>query len=295
MARFVKKCDSNQVVSLLLTACTDAAFKALNALSYVLNSQKLEQNLAYGEKPYQKLDLYLPKDPSTATGQLIVFIYGGSWTSGAKERYYFVADALTSAGYAVAIPDYIKYPQGAFPSFVQDIALSIAWLTRHVSQYTTVNEFIIMGHSAGAHTGALLITDPKYLAAHQLKPNIIHAFVGLAGPYGFTPKGKQYRDVFTNLEDYRQMQPLYFATGHEPPMLLLHGNDDTTVLPVNTRRFAQKVNDHGGTAVTCFYDGRGHIDIMLAFSRIFGSENAIRTNVLDFLQRRAENRPESLL
>ena len=268
----------------LLTACTDAAFKAINIPSYMLNDHKLEQNLAYGEKTYQKLDLYLPSDQSTARKQLIVFVYGGGWTSGAKERYCFVADALTSAGYAVAIPDYIKYPDGEFPSFVQDIALSIAWLSRRVQQYADIDEIIIMGHSAGAHIGALLLTDPRYLAAHHLQPDTIQAFVGLAGPYGFTPQEEKYKNVFANLEDYSQMQPLHFATGEEPPMLLLHGSDDTTVLPVNTRKFAEKVNAKGGTAVTHFYSGRGQIDVMLAFTRVLGRKDPVRMNILDFLQ-----------
>jgi len=280
------------MLSMLLTACTNAAFKTFNAPSYLLNKHTLEPNLAYGDKTYQKLDLYVPKDQSNATDQLIVFVHGGGWTSGAKEHYYFVADALTSAGYAVAIPDYIKYPNGEFPSFVEDIALSIAWLVANVQQYANINEFIIMGHSAGAHTGALLITDPTYLAAHQLQTDVVHAFVGLAGPYGFTPKEKKYRDVFANLEDYNQMKPLYFASGEEPAMLLLHGNDDTTVLPVNTRKFAEKVIEQGGTAVTYLYDGRGHIDIMLAFSRVAGSKDPVRMDILDFLQRQAKNQPE---
>lgn len=275
------------VVTTFLSACTDIAFTAINAPSYVLSDQYLKRDLAYGEKQYQKLDLYLPKDQAAAKRKLLIFLYGGGWTSGSKENYYFVADAFTAAGYAVAIPDYIKYPNGEFPTFVEDIARSIDWLSRSVRNYADIDEFILMGHSAGAHISALLLTDPKYLAAHNLSPNIIHAFVGLAGPYGFTPEEKKYRDVFGNLEDYSQMQPLNFVTGSEPIMLLLHGDGDTTVLPVNTRKFAEKVNNLGGTAETKFFDQRGHIDIMLAFSRVFRARDDTLCTVLNFLQSRS--------
>ena len=44
-----------------------------------------------------------------------------------KEHYHFVADALVRRGYVVVIPDYIKYPDGRFPTFVEDIALATAW------------------------------------------------------------------------------------------------------------------------------------------------------------------------
>lgn len=275
------------MLTMLLTACNAIVFKAVNLPSYMHSELQLKKNLVYGDKPYQKLDLYLPKDPATAKGQLLIFVYGGAWVSGAKEHYYFVAETFTAAGYAVAIPDYIKYPKGEFPSFVEDIALAIAWLSQHGREYTDINQLIMMGHSAGAHIGALLLTDPKYLAAQQLSPDAIDAFIGLAGPYGFTPKNKKFQNIFGNLDDYSQMQPLHFVTGKEPAMLLLQGNDDSIVIPVNTRKFAEKINSQGGAAEANFYDGRGHFGIMLPLSRLPGSKDDVVTTILNFLQRQA--------
>ena len=268
----------------LLSACSSAALTAINTPSHLFSTLSEEKDIPYGDKPYQKLDLYLPKAPGANNGTLVVFIYGGGWTTGSKEQYFFVADALTSAGYAVAIPDYIKYPQGVFPSFVEDIALSIAWLSDNLEHYTEVDNVVLMGHSAGAHTAALLLTDTRYLAAHDLQVSYITAFIGLAGPYGFTPKEKQYQAIFANMDDYTQMQPLYFVTGNEPPMLLLHGSKDTTVLPVNTRKFAEKVNGAGGTATPHYPDGQGHIAPVLALSRVYATNNAVRSEILEFLQ-----------
>ena len=274
------------LLCLFLCACTDAALKAINTPSYFSAELELESNLSYGEEAHQKLDLYLPPQGVGTRDQLILFIYGGDWTSGSKENYYFVADALTSAGYVVAIPDYIKYPEGTFPAFVEDVAQSVHWLSRHIEQFADVDELILMGHSAGAHTGALLVTDPRYLAAHQLPAETIHAFVGLAGPYAYLPEDKKYRDIFGNLDDYSEMQPLHFVTGSEPPMLLLHGSRDTTVLPIHTRKFAEKVNARGGSASTRFYPKREHADMVLALSRFSDESNDVRTQILDFLQQK---------
>ncbi|MDZ7785332.1 MAG: alpha/beta hydrolase [Halioglobus sp.] len=279
--------------AMLLTACTGVALKAINTPSYWLSDLRRESNLHYGNKAHQRLDIYLPGDDIEARRQLIVFIYGGGWTTGARENYYFVADALTSAGYAVAIPDYIKYPGGEFPAFVQDVALSIAWLSANIERFAAIDDIIIMGHSAGAHTGALILTDPGYLAAHGLDARNISAFIGMAGPYGFTPKEEHYRNIFANLQDYTRMQPLHFANGDEPPMLLMHGSGDTTVLPANTRKFARKVNDLGGTAMTQFYDNKSHVSILLSLSRAFDQKGVILSDILNFLQAKLPQAPDA--
>lgn len=278
------------MLAMLLNACTGLALNAINAPSRLQSELSLKRDIAYGEHTHQRMDVYMPEALHGAPRQLVLFIYGGAWTTGSKEQYYFVADALTSAGYSVAIPDYVKYPQGQFPAFVEDVALSIAWLSRNRAQFGNFDEIVLMGHSAGAHTAALLITDRQYLAAHALSPTDISAFIGLAGPYGFTPREEKYQNVFANLGDYSQMQPLHFADGDEPPMLLLHGDNDTTVLPVNSHKFAEKVNAQGGRATARFYGDQGHIGLVLALSRVFDRDETVRRDILAFLQREA---PES--
>lgn len=271
------------VAGALLSACTNVALQAINIPSHLATDPRAERGLSYGERDHQKLDLFLPPESVEDRRQLVVFIYGGAWTAGNRSDYYFVAQTLAGAGYTVAIPDYIKYPQGVFPEFVTDVAASIGWLAGNLAQYTEVDDVILMGHSAGAHTGALLLTDDRYLRDAGVSREKISAFVGLAGPYGFKPQERRYRDIFANLEDFNQMRPLHFADGDEPPMLLVHGDDDTTVLPVNTTQFAERVNGAGGRAMVKLYPGVGHVAPVLAFARAPVGEAAIRGDVLAFL------------
>lgn len=271
------------VLSMALSSCASVGFKIINTPSYLGNDHAVRKSLSYGAQSYQKLDLYVPDQSVAQNNTLIVFVYGGGWTSGVKEQYYFAADAFTSAGYTVAIPDYIKYPEGRFPVFVEDIALAIAWLEDNITRTLGIENMVLMGHSAGAHIGALLITDPSYLAAHDLQPQIIDRFVGLAGPYGFTPKKRKYRNIFNNMENYQPMQPLHFADGDEPQMLLLHGDDDGTVVVENTQRMAQKVNAAGGVADTKIYSGFGHIGMLLSLSKVYDFKGAVREDIVRFL------------
>ncbi|KAI8884751.1 alpha/beta-hydrolase, partial [Backusella circina FSU 941] len=58
-----------------------------------------------------KLDVYLPNKKITSA-PIIVFIYGGSWSSGSKLMYTTCANTLRDLGYVVVVPDYRKYPEG---------------------------------------------------------------------------------------------------------------------------------------------------------------------------------------
>ena len=57
----------------------------------------------------------------------MIFFYGGSWDSGAKGDYLFVAQALASRGITTIIPDYRLYPEVRFPAFMADAALATRW------------------------------------------------------------------------------------------------------------------------------------------------------------------------
>ena len=275
------------IMSGFLAACTDIGLRAVSAPSELLADMLVESDIPYGDRPHQRLDLYFPAAAADEPPpqRLAIFVYGGDWTSGNKDGYAFVADALTAAGYTVAIPDYAKYPEVNFPEFVADVALAVSWLAGNGGRFEHVDEIILMGHSAGAHTGALLITDPRFLGAHQFPLQRIDAFVGLAGPYAYLPQNQKYRDIFGNLDDYHQMQPLHFLSGNEPPMLLLHGEDDSTVLPLHTEKFADKATSLGVDASVRLYPGRGHASLVLALSRLQSENNAVREDILCFLQR----------
>ncbi|MDM3803411.1 alpha/beta hydrolase, partial [Proteus mirabilis] len=76
------------------------------------------RNIAYGGDPRQALDVYAPKNISTAP--MAIFFYGGTWQSGDKATYAFVASALAARGIVTVVPDYRLYPGVRYPAFLQD-------------------------------------------------------------------------------------------------------------------------------------------------------------------------------
>ncbi len=113
----------------LLTACSGVDL--LNA-TVATDSYRRTPNLPYGPDPRHKLDVYQPKT-AVAGAPLVVFFYGGSWSSGERGDYRFVGEALASRGIVTVIADYRLSPEHRYPAFVQDSAKAVAWGLAHAA------------------------------------------------------------------------------------------------------------------------------------------------------------------
>ena len=250
--------------SLMLAGCS--AVDIANALT-PRAGYALRRDLAYGDGPRRRLDLYLPDDDAWA---LLVFLYGGNWQAGRKEAYRFVAQSFAAHGIAVAIPDYRLYPEVRFPGFLEDGAAALAWLAREREGLgiPAAAPVVLMGHSAGAYIAAMLALDERWLArAGAPRPA---GWIGLAGPYDFLPlRAADLRDIFHADRDPAGLpatQPIAYADGTDPPARLLTGDADETVRPGNSRRLAARLREAGGAAELVEYPGVGHIGIVAALA-----------------------------
>ena len=264
------------VMNLFLTACTTVGFAIANyGISY--DDMTVQRDIAYGDKPQETLDLYIPKHNDKK--RILIFYYGGGWSEGRKENYAFVASRFVKEGYTVIIPDYEKYPQVTYPTFVEENAHAVAWANARF-HYPSL---FVMGHSAGAYNVAMMATDPRYLAAYDLEQHVISGVIGLAGPYEFTPDDKKYQNIFNHMADYKQMHVSTFVTGHEPPMLLLHGENDDTVLPKNTALLAGAIRAAGGSVQVITYPDVEHIKIVGALTRRWEHYAPVGADTLAFM------------
>jgi len=198
----------------------------------------------------------------------LIFIYGGGWTVGKRSLYRFLGNSYAAKGFTVAVPDYRLYPEARFPAFVDDAALAVRWVYDHIGEHGgDAKRLHLMGHSAGAHTGALLCLDQSHLAAVDLAPDRIKSFTGIAGPYSFNPLEIQSkRPIFEHLEDINVARPIKHAHGDAPPMLLLHSRPDKTVPLRNSEHLLAAITETGGSARHIAYPLVGHVSIILSIA-----------------------------
>ncbi len=215
-------------LALLLAACSRA--ELLDRLT-PKTGYELEEGLAFGRHPRQRLDLYRPTRPRP-DGAVLVFFYGGSWQAGERRLYRFVGQGLAARGWAVAIPDYRLFPEVRWREILADGAAAVA-AARAALDPGRERPLVLAGHSAGAWIAAMLALDPCRL------PERPDALLGLAGPYDFLPlRSPVLVEGFGPGPPGPASQPVSYVDGPEPPTLLVHGSRDLTVLPRNSERLA---------------------------------------------------------
>jgi len=229
------------LAGLLLGACESTAL--INALT-PRDNFTLEQDLAYGPAQRHRLDIYRPKNrPSDP--RVVVFIHGGSWDDGDKDDYLFVGQAFTEMGFITIIPNYRLHPEAQFPDFVDDIARAIATLPELLNLAPIDRlQIVLVGHSAGAHSAAMLATEPKFLQRNGATAEL-HALIGIAGPYDLPLQHAAVRGKFDRLEHPNAANPVHLASALAPPTLLLYGSDDRTVATHHIERFDERLRQVG--------------------------------------------------
>lgn len=270
------------VTALFSVACSP--IKTLNAL-IPENGYELRAGIAYGDLSRQKMDIYLPRGNAQIKRKVVLFFYGGSWDSGAREDYKFVAEALTSNGFIVVIPDYRVYPEVKFPGFMSDPAKAAAWVKVHAAEFGGDAEHIFLaGHSAGAHIAVMLSVNPEYLARENLKCTDFSGTIGLAGPYDFLPLRSQHlKDIFGPENERWKSQPIEFVTGQNPPILLLVGLKDNTVATYNTFNLATKIKSKAGPVEVVEFPTYGHIDMAAKLAKPLRGDGELLKPIVDFI------------
>lgn len=241
--------------------------------------------IAYGDDVRQKLDIYTPAEKAGTPRPVLIFFHGGAWRDGERDGYGFLGRAFASRGFVTVVADYRKAPTVRFPAFVEDTAAAVAWVHDNVAKHAgDANRIFVMGHSAGAHVAMMTALDPQWLAANNLKPDIIKGVIGLAGPYDFLPLTTESSKIaLGQWPDLTETQPITYARADAPPLLLLTGDQDTVVKPRNSKILAAKIDELGGAQQLKIYPGVDHADIIMAIARPFRNKAPVIADVVNFI------------
>ena len=267
----------------LLTACSGADL--LNATVSTDSYRRIEA-LAYGAGPRQLLDVYQPPG-ELRNVPMVVFFYGGSWSSGERGDYRFVGEALASTGIVALVADYRLSPAFRYPAFVEDSASAVRWAFEHAAQFgADARRIFVMGHSAGAYNAAMVALDVRWLAAVGLAPARLAGWIGLAGPYDFLPIGDAQTQVAFNWpQTSADSQPMTHASKASPPALLLAASNDSLVSPQrSTVALARRLQASGVRVESELFDGVSHVTLLASMAQVLRSRAPVLERVAGFVQ-----------
>lgn len=202
-------------------------------------------------------DLFLPTTRSGSV-PVVVLVPGGGWTSADRSGLRPLAEALAASGSAVVSTTYRTASQDAFfPVPVEDVVCAVDdAVARVIAAGVTTGPVVVVGHSAGAQLAALAaLVGDRYQTGCPRPARSIDAFVGLAGPYDVALLPDVAVALFgvppsKDPQAWRDGNPLSWVSERpQLPVLLLHGDLDTTVPLFFSRAFATALED-GGHPVT---------------------------------------------
>ena len=215
----------------LVVLCIAATAPSAGAETYavrVVPDVSYLQGARYADDK-DKLDIYLPEGRRNAP--VIVSYYGNQLMGGDKSEDAYVGRRFAAAGFVTVVVNYRLSPAVSHPAHVQDAAASFAWVKRHIAEYGgNADQVFIIGYSAGAYLAALLSTDPRYLAAHNLSPRDIRGAIPVSAFYWVERPGvAPDRDKSVWGEDrnvWVDASPAHHLQAGAPPMLILYAEHD---------------------------------------------------------------------
>ncbi|WP_245586136.1 alpha/beta hydrolase [Solimonas soli] len=271
-----------------LSGCTGQ--QVLNDLT-TSRGYTLTSDVPYDAANRLTLDVYMPDNAQNAP--VVVFFYGKRWRAGDKSEYKFVGQALASRGFVTVIPNVRLYPRVRFPDFVNDAAKAVKWAHVNAAHYGGKSDkLFVMGHNSGAHIAAMLVLNEEYLKGVGGSRSWLRGMIGLAGLYNFMPiTAPDLRDLFGPVDRFPYTQPIFFVDGSNPPLFLVHGEDDAIVAVSNTRTLAESVTKAGGPVETLIYPKMSHDLIISSFASMLRGRADVLDQVEDFIRRRSSGQP----
>ncbi|QDU50165.1 alpha/beta hydrolase [Gimesia panareensis] len=222
--------------------------------SFAVESIQRINDIQYATTDQQRLllDLYLPE--GVKQPPLLVWIHGGAWRAGSKANMPLTE--LVEHGFAVASVEYRLSPVARFPAQIHDIKAAIRFLRGSADKYGyNADKIGILGSSAGGHLVALMgVTNGNAqlegdLGDFDQESSRIDAIVDYYGPTNFmtilpqsTPHGLSVRVPALQLllgdrpenkpELAKLASPVFHVDDKDPPLLMIHGDQDPQV-PIN--------------------------------------------------------------
>jgi acetyl esterase/lipase len=177
-----------------------------------------------------------------------MFVHGGSWKSGDKDRYTKLGETFAKQGIGAAVINYRLSggKSGArHPDHIHDVARAFAWVKANAAKHGgDKDRLFISGHSAGGHLVSLLATDESYLKAEECSLDDIRGVVSVSGVYTISNLVPLFHDPFgKDPEVCKAASPMNHVNGKHPPFLIAYGNKDLPLIDTLSEQFGKKLKD----------------------------------------------------
>ncbi len=223
------------------------------------------------------LKLYIfnpPESGSSAPRPAIVFFFGGGWRAGSPSQFEGQCRRIASLGMVAITADYrvsSRHHSTVLDS-VRDAKSAIRYVRQNASRLGIDPLRIAAGGgSAGGHLAAAAgivpgLDEPGENTAVSSRPNALVLFnpVVVLGPLKGNEgliseaakrvlEGEEFQGV-----DAMAVSPSHHISKGDPPTIIFHGREDTTVPYASVEEFTRKMQAAGNRCELIGFDGQQH-------------------------------------
>jgi acetyl esterase/lipase len=233
----------------LLLACLFATTASCDAIWN--RPLSIESNIPYGDHPAQVADIYVVGElqdeapwfkNKLSANPTLVWYHGGAWLAGDKSStVYNVVDYL-EAGWNVVNVNY-RLGAGTAPMAVDDAMCAYKWAVDQAMQAGNSKQFVVGGLSAGGHLAlvvGMLNNGGDHECIAEIAPSAVVNWFGITD----IEKLDEYLEGYMPSQNYallwagsknrvteisKKFSPLVLISDASPPVITIHGTDDTVV------------------------------------------------------------------
>lgn len=255
------------------------------------------EDVVYGRKYGTALTLDVFKPNTGANGAAVIMVISGGWFSAHEIINPGVFSVFLDRGYTVFAVVHGSQPRFTIPEILEDMHRSIRFIRHNAGKYgIDPNRIGITGASAGGHLSLMMGTagragNPKAKDPVNTESSRVQAVGCYFPPTDFMNYGEPGRDVLKALEEElgpfkapfdfveldpkanrfvpigdperrlqiaRDISPVTHVSADDPPMLIIHGDEDKLVPIQQAEVFGRRMEEVGATFKLVVKTGEKH-------------------------------------
>ncbi len=213
------------------------------------------RELRYGDSPNSVIDYFPVATP--ALSPLFLFLHGGYWRALDRSIFSFLARPWLMRGVHVALPGYDLAPANSVREIAKQARRAIESLLRDAAVLgIDTTRIVIGGHSAGAHLGALVMSEVTDWSAA--------GFIGVSGIYDLEPllATSVNLDIRLDAAEARTLSPQWRRADPRPHYLCAVGGAETDGFREQSGNYASMLRARGCAAQYLEAPARTHFDVL---------------------------------
>jgi len=206
-------------------------------------SRGTEQNLpgikdvAYGNLPRERLDIYPSSQPGSKT---LVFIHGGYWQMLDKSMFQFIANGFHSYGVTIVLVTYPLAPEVSIGEIVVSCRRAIQWLYSNLPAFNgDPDQMYVLGHSAGGHLAAMLMATDWKVFDPRIPVVVLKGVCTASGLFNLVPIQRSYLNTFLKIDEEtaKWNSPVRLEPLSACPLIVAVGEAETAEFKDQSKEF----------------------------------------------------------